>query len=321
MRVHRRPVIVLLAALIAAGGCSRGCTSCSPLGKAEDPLALMPADSAVLVEVNVAALSNDAVFRLLVMEVWEEGCIADTLLTDVESITFSMVDAVPDERTLPRIAVRIRDAAPREVMECLGGAMLGEGVEAQEGEYRGVRTWTSPRMGALHVGVVNDRMLVAGDRDGVRAMVDTFLDGGPSVAGEQTFADLRGELPEGAQVRLMARPGPVLRDVVIARLDVPWSSVLDAGELVAGLRFDDSELRLSARSSTRADPLRLARITNETLDRSRKNRIMALLGVADLLEDLHVRATGAYLLVEGRASGEDVTDVIEGASKFVEVGL
>lgn len=316
--------MVLVAAVVAAmaGSCSKGCSSCSPLAKATDPLAMMPDDSAVLVQMDVAALENDAIFRTVLMSLWEKkGCLVNLVLENTQSVTVTMADVVPDSRTLPRVVIVTRDSKPEEVLECLEQELFPDAGSPHEETYRDVTVLGYPERSHLMLGVVNRQMLILGDRDGLRQMVDTFLDGKPSMATSDRFAEQQKDLPEGAQVTLLARPGPVLQKTARSRFKMPWAAMLDATEVTVGLVFRPSGLRLQGVSATNQEPADIARSTGYMVENARNNRFLRIMGIADLLADVHVTGAGGKLRVKASAPEKALVRVLEDASKFVEIGL
>ncbi len=294
----------------------------APLAAVEDPLSFMPDDAAVVLEMDLGKLENDAVYRALVLGLWDEkSCIAPILLSGIDRVAVSMPDAMPDERMLPMAAVALKSADTEKTLDCLAGEIFAGMGMADEQEYRGVSHFGYPGRSSVRLGVVNERMLVIGDRDGIRRMLDSALDARPGEEARDRFADIRARLPEGAQVRLLAVPGPNLRAAARTRVQVPWSGAMDAQSVVAGMVFSPSGLRISGASVTMKDPALVARACTEEVERVRGMRFLKMLGIANLLAGVHFRAGSGMLLVEATAPAGELARLIEGTGKLVDLGL
>jgi hypothetical protein len=329
---------LVVAALVAATGCAKGC-SCSPLAKADDPRAFIPADSAVVLEADLGEVGNHAVFRQIVVGLWEEkSCLVPLVLEQTSSLLLSMQDGRPDGRTLPRGVIVTAGQDPEAVLECLSAELFPDAGEPEQEEYRGVKHWGYPERMPVRIGVVNPSMLLVGDRDGIHRMVDTFLDQMPSLARSRKFDVVRGKLPAEAQIRLVALPGPQMRESARTRLEKPWSVLLDSGMVALGLVFTESGLSVRGVSrmdgdpeaAARAvrgvsrmdgDPEAAARAGNGSLQWVRKNKIAAILGVTALLGETRFDVSGKDVVLEGRAEEKVIEHFVKGAGQFVEIGL
>lgn len=307
--------------LLAVCGCARGC-SCSPLARAEDPLAFIPADAAVVLEADLGRIGNHAIFRQIVTGLWQEdSCLVPLVLEDARGVVLALADVRPDGRTMPGGVITTGGKEPESILSCLNEELFPDAGSPEEEEYRGVRHWGHPERLPLRIGVVNRSMLLVGDRGGLHRMIDTFLDGGASLAGTDRFDEARGLLPEGAQIRFLAVPGDELRQSARTRFREPWSSMLDAEVVAAGAVFGDGELRLAAVSRTSGDAASLARSGNEAVRRTRQSKLAVMLGLSSLLAETRLDVSGKDLVLEARAPEKVVTRFVKGAGQLVEIGL
>jgi hypothetical protein len=313
--------MALALAMLVATGCSRGC-SCSPLARASDPRAFIPEDVAAVLEVDLESLGNEAIFRKIVLELWEkDSCLAPLALDSGRFLILGMPDTRPDVRTRPMGAFTMDGVEPAELLVCLSSELAPGAGEPEEETYRGVRHFGHPGAVDVRVAVVNDGLLLVSDRAGIQRMVDTFLDGMPSLAGSKKFDGARRMLPAGAQVRLMALPGSELRSAARSRFEKPWSDMLDAEMLAAGLVFRPEELTLSAASRLPVGAEELARGGNDTLSQIRHSKIMQLIGLSSVLADTRFDASGRELRLEARTSEKAVSRLVSGAGKIMELSL
>jgi len=312
---------LVVATLIAVTGCAKGC-SCSPLAKASDPRAFIPSDAAVVLEADLGKVGNHAVFRQIVVGLWEEkSCLVPLVLEETESLVLAVQDGRPDGRTLPHGVIVTNGQDPEAVLECLSGELFPDAGEPEQEEYRGVKHWGYPERMPVRIGVVNPTMLLVGDRDGIHRMVDTFLDQMPSLASTRKFDVVRGKLPAEAQVRLVALPGKQMREGIRERLGKPWSGILDSEMVALGLVFTEAGLSVKGVSRMDGDPEPVARAGNESIQWMRKNKIAAILGVTAVLGETRFDVSGKDVVLEGRAEEKVVKHFIEGAGQFVEIGL
>ena len=227
VNVARRLGIVALV-LACATGCGKGC-SCSPLAGADDPMAFVPAGSAVVLEADLDEVANHAVFRQIVTGLWEEkSCLVPLVLEQTSRLVLAMPDGRMDGRTLPHGVIVTAGRDPESVLGCLTEELFPDAGKPEQEEYRGVKHWGFPERMPVRIGVVNPTLMLVGDRDGIHRMVDTFLDQMPSLKGSEKFDAMRTHLPQGAQIRLLARPGPELRQSARSGLEKPWSALLDS---------------------------------------------------------------------------------------------
>lgn len=320
MNVHGRNALAALV-LVAATGCAKGC-SCSPLARADDPRAFIPADAAVVLEADLEQIGNNAVFRQIVVGLWEEkSCLVPLVLEESRSLTLAIPDSRPDGRTLPNGVIVTAGQDPADVLGCLTQELFPDAGEPEQEEYRGVKHWGFPERMPVRVGVVNSSLLLVGDRGGIHRMVDTFLDQMPSLKGSKKYDALREQLPDGAQIRVMALPGGELRQSARTRLAKPWSSLLDSEMVLLGLVFSQEGLSVKGVSRMDGDPQPAARAGNDAIKAVRKNKIAAILGLAAVLGETRFDASGKDVILEGRAGEKVIEHFVKGAGQFVEIGL
>jgi len=320
VKVHARNAVVVLL-LVAATGCGKGC-SCSPLAGADDPRAFIPADAAVVLEADLEEVGNHAVFRQIVVGLWEEkSCLVPLVLEEARSLVLAMPDGRPDGRTLPYGVIVTAGQDPETVLDCLTDELFPDAGKPEQEVYRGVTHWGYPERMPVRIGIVNRSLLLVGDRGGIHRMVDTFLDEMPSLRGSKTFDEVRGHLPEGAQIRLMALPGQQLRQSARTRFDEPWSVLLDSEMVLLGLVFTDEGLSVKGVSRMDGDPEPMARAGNEAIKGVRENKIARILGLSAVLGETRFDISGKDVILQGRAEEKVIVHFVKGAGQFVEIGL
>jgi hypothetical protein len=282
----------------------------------------MPEDSAALLEVDLDRLGNHAIFRKILTDVWEESCLVPILLEDGRSLTVAMPDARLDGTTMPlSVLVLGSRGGAGKVLACISEEIAPGAGEPERETYRDVESFGHPGVLPVRAAVANDRMVLLGDRAGIHRMLDTFLDGMPSLAGSGKFGKARGRLPAGAQVRLVALPGRELRGAARLQLEEPWSDLLDAEMLAAGLVFGEDEVEAGGMARLPDDPGRLARDLNARLESLRSSKLARIFGLQDVLAEARFDSSGKDVTLEARAPAKTVGRFLDGAAKIVEIGL
>jgi hypothetical protein len=271
-------------------------------------LAAVPETATAALSIRVARVLNSPVYEKLVVQRGQDRGVQRLQklcgFHPLRGIDEALVFAMPSTDK-PRVAVLARGAIPHtDLIRCVNKLGRNGSSDLVQEEIEGITTLRS-KNGSTRAAFIGSDGLVAGDAEGVKAAIETFVGKRTSLEADALLAPLYHERAEANDLTLVARIAEnqalVTRGVAALGLDPAQLDAAGLSALAADVHLDNERVSASAVLLTR-EPAR-ARALAEAAEGMRARIVafpaLSLTGFGQPLRELRLESTGTRVLARG----------------------
>lgn len=315
MKANVKRALLFVAAAALAGGSLLFSSRKTELPKPTSALAAAPADSMLVLTVDLERLRTSPTFAPLVEEGRElpgigkldDVCGFDPM-SRLREIAFVMPSGEGDE--IGVIAAGTIEAEP--FLRCASQLIDrrgGKPVIEQLGSFMTVREWHGDQGGTI--AVRNGGPVLIGEGELLRAMVRTVEEGAPNALSTR-HRELREQAGEGAVVASLVIP-EALKEAVREELEGQEAPALRVVSAAAVMAAADTTVRVGVVANCEApEPCaELAASLRSSRDEKMAELKTRLLGLGSLLSRLQIDAQGKTLILRVDVPAEEATKLLD----------